>query len=69
VILENFEGMLGFTKDVIHLGESGKVSLGVAFLIGDEDVSFGGAHPASEDALHKDVGIKVGLVWEDRSER
>lgn len=58
MLAEDRECMFAFAENVVDFLESGKVAVGKAFLIGNENIGLCRAQPAGEDALEEDVGIK-----------
>ena len=66
---EDFLGMPALAEDVVDVFQVFEVTLGEPLLVGDEEVVVGGAKPAGENPLEKDIGIEAGFAAEKPPQR
>lgn len=55
-------------EHVIYFLKVLDMSMREAFLIGDDEIAFGGAKPAWEDPLEEDVGIELGFAGKNTTQ-
>ena len=63
---KDFVGVLAFAEDVVDFLEWREVSAREAFLVGDEDVCFGGSEPGWEDAFEEDADVEAFFCGSQR---